>query len=119
MSVASFLSVYGDDFHNTPTTSTKAAVSGSFGKVEKTDLCSIEVQRTKCETLHLHRLPTGSNRSNSSQERQHSSSNCPQKQELKLKLELHRIKMPVEQYQTEREDGFQQLQENAISGTGR
>ena len=70
MSFASFVSVHGDDPHDTPPTSTEAAVSGSCGNAETRDLSSSATQKSKSEALQVDRLSIGSNCSNGSQKRQ-------------------------------------------------
>ena len=74
MSVASFVSVHGDESRDTPKTSTEAAVSGSCGNEETRDLSSSATQKSKSEALEFDRLSIESNCSNSSQKRQQSSS---------------------------------------------
>ena len=111
MSVASFVSVHGDESHDTPKTSTEAAVSASAGNAENRDLTSSEAQKSKSEALEFNRLSIGSNCSKSSQRRQQSSSSRLEQQQLKLELESKRIKIQVEQYQRQKEEELPQLQQ--------
>ena len=64
MSVASFVSVHGDQSHNTPSTSTKAALPASCRNAEKRDLSSSRSKKSKSEALEFDRLSIGSHCSN-------------------------------------------------------
>ena len=61
MSVASFVSVHGDESHDTSKTSTESAVSGSCGDADKRDLIPSETRKSKSEALDFERLSIGSN----------------------------------------------------------
>ena len=71
MPVMSFVSVHGDESHDTPPPSTEAAF-GSCGNAERKNLTSSGAQKFKNEKLETDRLSVGSNCSNSSQKRQES-----------------------------------------------
>ena len=94
-SVASFVSVHADEPHDTPLTSTKAATPGNCGKAEKEDLR--EAQKSKSETLDVHRLSTGSNCSNS-QGRQKLATSRLKQQQLKPESESKGIKKQMERF---------------------
>ena len=73
-SVASLISVHGDESRDTLKPCTETAVSESCGNAETTGMRSSATQKSKREVLEFDRLSIGSNCSNSSQETQQSSS---------------------------------------------
>ena len=111
MSVASFVSVRGEGYRDTPPTTPEATVSGSFGNAEKRDLSSKEAQKSKSERLEFDRLSIGPNCSIDGQKRQQLSSSPLKKQQLTLGNESKRIKRQLEQYQRQNREELRQFPE--------
>ena len=111
MSVASFVSVHGDNSHDTLPTSTEAPVSRHCGNTTKRDLSSSEARRSKNETLDFVGWSTGWNCSDGKEKRQLSPSSGLKQQQLKLEVESKRIKIQVEQYQRQKDEEVRRLQE--------
>ena len=110
-SVASFVSVQGNESRDTLPTNTEAAPTGGSEKADKGDTSASRAQKSKSETLDFDKLSMGSNCSNSIQKRQQSASCRLKQQQLKQELESKRIKIQVEQYQRQKEEELRQLQE--------
>ena len=96
-SVASFVSVQGDESRDTLPMNTEAASTGGSEKADKGDTSASRVQKSNGETLDFDKLSMGSNCSNSIQKRQQSASCRLKQQQLKLELECKRFKIQVEQ----------------------
>ena len=105
------MSVYGDKSHNTPPTSTEAAMFGSCGNAQKKDLSSSKTPKCKSEALKLTDYQLDQIVSIVVEKDHNHQSVALNSDNWSSKLVSKRIKVQVEQNRRQKEEELRQLQE--------